>query len=29
VVDAEQQEIALYDKYRAYFSYGVYMARRR
>lgn len=29
IVDAEQQEIALYDKYRAYFSYGVYIARNR
>jgi ubiquinone/menaquinone biosynthesis C-methylase UbiE len=28
VVDAEQREIALYEKHRAHFSYGVYIARK-
>ena len=28
IVDAEQQEIALYEKYKAYYSYGVYIARK-
>lgn len=28
LVEAEQQEIAFYEKYRAYFSYGCYIARR-
>jgi ubiquinone/menaquinone biosynthesis C-methylase UbiE len=28
VVDAEKKEIALYEKYRAHYSYGVYVARK-
>ncbi len=28
IVDAEQQEIKMYDKYKAYYSYGVYIARK-
>lgn len=28
VVDAEKHEIALYKKYSAYYSYGVYVARK-
>jgi len=28
VVEAEQHEIALYEKYRDYFGYGVYVARK-
>jgi len=28
IVAAEQQEIALYEKYRAYYSYGFYIARK-
>ena len=29
IVEAEQKEIALYEKYKAYYSYGVYVARKR
>jgi SAM-dependent methyltransferase len=28
VVEAEHHEIALYDKYRDYYSYGVYVAKK-
>ena len=28
IVDAERYEIELYEKYKAYFSYGVYIARK-
>ncbi|PXF58481.1 MAG: SAM-dependent methyltransferase [Deltaproteobacteria bacterium] len=28
IVDAENKEIALYEKYRAHYSYGVYVARK-
>ena len=28
IVDAEQHEIGLYEKYQAYYSYGVYVARK-
>lgn len=28
IVEAEQHEIALYEKYRGYFSYGVYVAKK-
>jgi ubiquinone/menaquinone biosynthesis C-methylase UbiE len=28
IVEAEQQEIALYEKYRDYYSYGVHVARK-
>tara|TARA_R110002049_G_scaffold23490_58_gene82873 strand:- start:543 stop:1298 length:756 start_codon:yes stop_codon:yes gene_type:complete len=28
IVEAERHEIALYEKYKAYFSYGVYIARK-
>ena len=28
IVDAEKKEIALYEKYRAHYSYGVYVARK-
>ncbi len=28
VVDAEKNEIALYEKYKSYYSYGVYLARK-
>jgi SAM-dependent methyltransferase len=28
IVEAESHEIALYEKYKAYFSYGVYIARK-
>jgi ubiquinone/menaquinone biosynthesis C-methylase UbiE len=28
IVEAEEEEIALYERYRAYYSYGVYIARR-
>ncbi|WP_319642021.1 class I SAM-dependent methyltransferase [Methanovulcanius yangii] len=28
IVEAEQQEIALYEKYRDYYSYGVYVAKK-
>jgi SAM-dependent methyltransferase len=28
VVEAEQHEIVLYEKYRAYYSYGVYVAKK-
>ena len=28
IVEAEQTEIALYERYKAYYSYGVYIARR-
>ena len=28
IVKAERDEIALYEKYRAYYSYGVYVARK-
>ncbi len=27
-VDAEKKEIALYEKYKKYYSYGVYIARK-
>jgi len=29
IVEAEKKEIALYEKYKAYYSYGVYVARKR
>jgi ubiquinone/menaquinone biosynthesis C-methylase UbiE len=29
IVDAEKKEIDLYRRYKAYYSYGVYIARRR
>lgn len=28
IVDAEKKEIALYEKYKAYYSYGVYIAKK-
>ncbi len=28
IVDAENKEIALYEKYKGYYSYGVYVARK-
>jgi hypothetical protein len=28
VVEAEKHEIALYEKFRDYYSYGVYMAKK-
>jgi len=28
IVEAENKEIALYEKYREYYSYGVYVARK-
>lgn len=28
IVDAEQQEIELYEKYKAHYSYGMYIARK-
>ncbi len=28
IVDAEKNEIALYEKYNAYYSYGVYIAKK-
>ena len=28
IADVEQKEIALYEKYKTYFSYGVYVARK-
>lgn len=28
IVEAEQHEIALYEKYRTYYSYGVYVAKK-
>ena len=28
IVDAENKEIALYEKYKAYYSYGVYIAKK-
>jgi len=28
IVEAERHEIDLYEKYKAYFSYGVYIARK-
>ena len=28
IVDAEKEEIALYEKYKAYYGYGVYLARK-
>lgn len=28
IVEAERHEIALYEKYKAYFSYGVYVAKK-
>jgi hypothetical protein len=28
VVEAENQEIELYEKYKAHYSYGVYIARK-
>jgi SAM-dependent methyltransferase len=29
IVEAEKQEIALYEEYKDYYSYGVYIARKR
>ena len=29
VVEAEKEEIALYEKFRAYYSYGMYVARKQ
>lgn len=29
VVEAEKEEIALYEKYKAYYSYGMYIARKQ
>ena len=29
VIEAEKQEIALYKKYKSYYSYGVYVARKQ
>ena len=29
IVDAEKKEIAIYEKYNAYYSYGFYVARKR
>ena len=28
IVDAEKKEIALYERYNKYYSYGVYVARK-
>ena len=28
IVEAEEYEIALYEKYRDYYSYGVYIAKK-
>ena len=28
IVEAEKYEIALYEKYSAYYSYGVYVAKK-
>jgi hypothetical protein len=28
IVEAEKKEIALYEEYRAHYSYGVYVARK-
>jgi hypothetical protein len=28
IVEAEKHEIALYEKYRDYYSYGVYIAKK-
>jgi hypothetical protein len=28
IVDAERQEIALYERFRDYYSYGVYVAKK-
>jgi hypothetical protein len=28
IVDNEKNEIAMYEKYKAYYSYGVYIARK-
>jgi len=28
IADVEQREISLYEKYKTYFSYGVYIARK-
>jgi hypothetical protein len=28
IVNAEKKEIALYEKYKAQYSYGVYIARK-
>jgi hypothetical protein len=28
IVEAEKKEIALYEKYKNYFSYGVYIAKK-
>ena len=28
IVRAEQSEIALYERYKGYYSYGVYIARK-
>jgi len=28
IIDAEKQEIEMYEKYKAYYSYGVYIARK-
>jgi hypothetical protein len=28
IVDAEENEIALYEKYKTHYSYGVYIARK-
>ena len=28
IVEAEQREIALYEKYDSYYSYGVYIAKK-
>ena len=28
IVDAEKNEIAMYEKYNAYYSYGFYVARK-
>ena len=28
IVEAENKEIALYEKYKAHYSYGVYVARK-
>ncbi|MEE4195036.1 MAG: SAM-dependent methyltransferase, partial [Anaerolineae bacterium] len=28
IVEAEKREIELYEKYKAYYSYGVYIARK-
>jgi hypothetical protein len=28
IVEAEKKEIALYEKFKKYYSYGVYIARK-